>query len=296
MTLLKFNNIYQIQEKFVTISITISVFLISLDYIYDLQEYQIFLIYIFDFAVVVLIVIDFLTRFHNYRGKKKRFLIKHFYEIPAMVPIFVFGIVESLTIMTTSITIKDLEILALVKLIHIYFRTVIIFRNHHFLHLIMISLGAIIVGGFSMYYFESEQKEDSSVDTLGDGLWLIISTMTTVGYGDIYPVTTEGRIIASLTMFVGIAILWAFISIIGNNLVHRKINQQRRRLSDSNHSDKLEDKLNEDKDTLLPSVSDEMKNIIINRINNIDKLNEKELDMLIDTIRNLHRHCRTISK
>ena len=146
MTLLKFNNNYQIQEKIVTISITISVFLISLDYIYELPEYQILLIYIFDFAVVVLIVIDFLIRLHNNKGKKKKFLIKHLYEIPAMVPVFVFGIVESHTIMTTSITIKDLEILALIKLIHIYFRTVIIFRNHHFLHLVMITLGAIIVG------------------------------------------------------------------------------------------------------------------------------------------------------
>ena len=295
MTLLKFNNNYQIQEKIVTISITISVFLISLDYIYELPEYQILLIYIFDFAVVVLIVIDFLIRLHNNKGKKKKFLIKHLYEIPAMVPVFVFGIVESHTIMTTSITIKDLEILALIKLIHIYFRTVIIFRNHHFLHLVMITLGAIIVGGFSMYYFESEQNEDSSVDTLGDGIWLIISTMTTVGYGDIYPVTTEGRIIASLTLFIGIAILWAFISIIGNNLVQGKI-EQKRRLSNNNHSDIPENKLNEENEVLLLSVSDEMKNLIINRINNMDKLNEKELNILIDTIRNFHRHCRNTSK
>ncbi|CAN5812930.1 potassium channel family protein [soil metagenome] len=274
MTLPIFNNNYQIQEKFVTISITISVFLISLDYIYELQEYQIFLIYIFDFAVVVLIVIDFFTRLNNNKGKKKKFLIKHLYEIPAMVPVFVFGIIDAQTIMTTSITIKDLEIITLLKVIHIYFRTIVIFRNHHFLHLVMITLGAIIAGGFSMYYFESDQNE-SSVDTFGDGLWLIISTMTTVGYGDIYPVTTEGRIIASLTMFVGIAILWGFISIIGSNLVRRRINQKRR-LPDSNHSDKLENELNEEKEVSLLSVSDEMKNIIINRINNMDKLNDKE--------------------
>jgi hypothetical protein len=146
-----------------------------------------------------------------------------------------------------------------------------------------------------MYYFESEQNEDSSVDTLGDGLWLIISTMTTVGYGEIYPVTTEGRIIASLTLFIGIAILWAFISIIGNNMVQGKISPKRR-LSNSNHRGIIESDLNEDKEVLLPSVYDEMKNIIINRINNIDKLNEKELDILIDTIRNLHRQYRNISK
>ena len=38
-----------------------------------------------------------------------------------------------------------------------------------------------------------------------DALWWSLSTITTVGYGDIYPVTTAGRIIGGFTMIVGIS-------------------------------------------------------------------------------------------
>ncbi len=38
-----------------------------------------------------------------------------------------------------------------------------------------------------------------------DALWRSLSTITTVGYGDIYPVTTAGRIIGGFTMIVGIS-------------------------------------------------------------------------------------------
>ena len=38
-----------------------------------------------------------------------------------------------------------------------------------------------------------------------DALWWSLATITTVGYGDIYPVTTAGRIIGGFTMIVGIS-------------------------------------------------------------------------------------------
>jgi len=41
--------------------------------------------------------------------------------------------------------------------------------------------------------------------SFGDGLWWSLSTITTVGYGDIYPLTPAGRIVAGITMFVGIS-------------------------------------------------------------------------------------------
>lgn len=45
------------------------------------------------------------------------------------------------------------------------------------------------------------------VDSFFDALWWSTSTITTVGYGDIYPVTTIGRMIAIFTMLVGISTL-----------------------------------------------------------------------------------------
>lgn len=47
----------------------------------------------------------------------------------------------------------------------------------------------------------------ANITSFGDALWWAISTVTTVGYGDLYPVTTEGRLIAAALMIVGIALL-----------------------------------------------------------------------------------------
>ena len=49
--------------------------------------------------------------------------------------------------------------------------------------------------------------EGSNIKTFGDGLWWAITTVTTVGYGDRFPTTTEGRILAVMLMLVGISLV-----------------------------------------------------------------------------------------
>ena len=54
-------------------------------------------------------------------------------------------------------------------------------------------------------------KPGATIESVGDGFWWAITTLTTVGYGDIYPTTTEGRFIAVGLMISGICVL-GFIS------------------------------------------------------------------------------------
>lgn len=49
--------------------------------------------------------------------------------------------------------------------------------------------------------------EGSNIHNFGDGLWWAISTVTTVGYGDRYPTTTEGRFLAVVLMIMGISLV-----------------------------------------------------------------------------------------
>jgi voltage-gated potassium channel len=58
----------------------------------------------------------------------------------------------------------------------------------------------------SMGLFVAEQGANELVDNPLDALWWGLVTMTTVGYGDIYPVTPEGRLAASVLLVLGIAL------------------------------------------------------------------------------------------
>ena len=49
--------------------------------------------------------------------------------------------------------------------------------------------------------------EGSNIKNFGDGLWWAITTVTTVGYGDRYPTTTEGKLLAVVLMFMGISLV-----------------------------------------------------------------------------------------
>jgi voltage-gated potassium channel len=78
---------------------------------------------------------------------------------------------------------------------------------------IVLSLSSILV-----LQFESNSP-DGNIKTAGDAIWWGIVTITTVGYGDRYPVTMAGRITATLVMFAGIGIIGALASILASLLV-----------------------------------------------------------------------------
>lgn len=67
---------------------------------------------------------------------------------------------------------------------------------------------AMALGAIAMLDAE-RGAEGANITSFGDALWWSSTTVTTVGYGDSYPVTTEGRVIAVALMVVGIAMVGA---------------------------------------------------------------------------------------
>lgn len=73
-----------------------------------------------------------------------------------------------------------------------------------------IGLGALAV-------LDAERgRPDANITTFGDALWWACTTATTVGYGDRYPVSGEGRLIAVVLMLVGIALLGSITAAIAS--------------------------------------------------------------------------------
>ena len=66
--------------------------------------------------------------------------------------------------------------------------------------------------------------EGSNFQTFSDGLWWAVTTVTTVGYGDAFPITTEGRVLAVGLMLTGISLMGVITASVAAWFV--KMNQQ----------------------------------------------------------------------
>ena len=78
---------------------------------------------------------------------------------------------------------------------------------------IVLTTGTVLV-----LQFES-RSPDANIVTGGDALWWAFVTLTTVGYGDYYPVTTLGRVTGVAVMAAGIGLIGALASILASVLV-----------------------------------------------------------------------------
>jgi voltage-gated potassium channel len=78
----------------------------------------------------------------------------------------------------------------------------------------LITVLVIVVGGAAESFVDAED-----FPTIWDGIWWSVVTVTTVGYGDVYPRTVDGRIIAMIVMFVGIGFLSVLTATIASSFI-----------------------------------------------------------------------------
>lgn len=87
------------------------------------------------------------------------------------------------------------------------------------------SLAALLLVLFSsVAILQVETDPTSNIKNAEDALWWSYTTITTVGYGDRYPVTSEGRIIAAILMTAGVGLFGTFTGFVSSWFLSRKEN------------------------------------------------------------------------
>src|SRR3954451_17184378 len=98
-------------------------------------------------------------------------------------------------------------------------RDVVDNRGEYATFITLLSAGLVLIVA-SIVVLEAESRTpDSNIRTGGDALWWGLVTITTVGYGDRFPVTMIGRTTAGLGMLGGVGIIGALASILASLLV-----------------------------------------------------------------------------
>jgi len=85
---------------------------------------------------------------------------------------------------------------------------------------ITLTLAMLVLVSASLLVLQFESRSpDANITTGGDALWWSAVTITTVGYGDFFPVTTLGRLTGLFVMLAGVGIIGALASILASLLV-----------------------------------------------------------------------------
>lgn len=256
-------------ELFITIVTLVSVVVILIPSVYSLTLIQLDIIYIFDLTVVVILAADFYIRLRE-SGQGSRFILTHFYEIPAMLPLILFVTIEQDQSFIGA-GIRSLRLVRLFRIIQLFFRTLKLFEGRRMLYIVAFSTMAVTLGAVAEYLVESTDPE-AKITNIPDAFWWAIVTVTTVGYGDLYPVTPGGKIVASMLMVIGIAILGILISTLGAGLIESRFAK--------------EDK-GRGKKAIELSLTDQTKILIKSKIDKIEDISQDDFDSLMTTLKNL---------
>jgi voltage-gated potassium channel len=88
---------------------------------------------------------------------------------------------------------------------------------------VLVVIGALILTTSAVVLDLERDAKGANIKTIGDALWWAVSTVTTVGYGDRYPVTAGGRAVASVLMIGGIALLGVVTAAIAAFFVEQNV-------------------------------------------------------------------------
>ncbi|MCO4744862.1 MAG: ion transporter [Proteobacteria bacterium] len=95
----------------------------------------------------------------------------------------------------------------------------------------------VLVGGLTI--FQAEKNVDSDIATIGDGMWWALVTITTVGYGDMTPISPVGKVIGGVLMVAGMVTLALFAGIIGQTLLNTVLSIREEQFRMSGHMNHL---------------------------------------------------------
>lgn len=92
-----------------------------------------------------------------------------------------------------------------------------IVTSHSFL--VITLAGNLIILGCSYIFYLLEYGINSSIHTFLDAVWWAFATATTVGYGDIIPVTAAGKVLGILLMLMGTALFAMYTALFAQSIM-----------------------------------------------------------------------------
>ena len=216
---------------FLSVLIIIDLILITLTLISEVDANLYYGIVVFDTVLCIILIIEFITRLMD-SDNKKRFLLKNWTELIAAIPFDLIMLPFALNNAHLRI-FKILKFIKVIALFSQFFETIDVFlKKTHLDEIFGVTLLVVLASTLALYLF------DPSINSLFDSLWFVLSTITTVGYGDVLPQSGPGKIIGLITLIVGVLIFSTVTGAIASYFARRVLMNEEFNITE--HDDNIE--------------------------------------------------------
>ena len=204
-------------DGFIFFLIILSLFTFSLETLPDLTDEQREYLHYSEIVISILFTIEYVLRIVT--AEKKTSYIFSFYgfiDLMAILPFYLVFLGVDLYV------IRALRVLRIVKLTRysvamIRLGKAFAIAKGEVVVFLLATLVLLYLAAVGVYIFESRAQPENFVSVF-DGMWWAVASLTTVGYGDIYPVTMGGKLFTFIVLIFGLGIVAAPAGIISSAL------------------------------------------------------------------------------
>lgn len=165
------------------------------------------LLYYTELTIIILFTVEYILRIVvSKRPIKHIFSLNGIVDLLAFFPYYVIGA-----------DFRAIRIFRLFRLFRILngtvysdtlrdFKKAFVLIKNELVVFFMLSLSLLYISAVVIYYFENSAQPEM-FSSMFDGIWWSIITLTTTGYGDLYPITIMGKIFTTLMLITGVGIV-----------------------------------------------------------------------------------------
>ena len=185
--------------------IILSIIAFSIETLPDLTPQFISYLNIIELIIIYVFTVEYLLRF--YVADKKVKYIFSFYglvDLIAILPFYIF----------TNIDLRSIRIVRLLRLIKLFrfnksmitLKAALSKIKNELILFSFITFILLYISSIGIYFFENSAQPEN-FKSIFHCLWWAVCTLTTVGYGDIYPITNGGKIFTGIVTLIGVGII-----------------------------------------------------------------------------------------
>lgn len=192
----------------IQVLIVLSMIAFSIETIPDLKPSTLQFLNAFEFFSVAVFTIEYLIRI--YTADKKMSYVFSFYgiiDLLAILPFYLAFVID----LRAAKAFRLFRLFRLLKLVKYSktmdkFQKAIFNAKEEFVIFFILTIIMFYLASIGIYYFENNAQPEV-FRSIFDSMWWAVATLTTVGYGDVYPVTVGGKIFTTIMLLIGLGVV-----------------------------------------------------------------------------------------